>query len=60
MKEYPTPPGSNPYDAFADKNGELWEGSMWTDRIVRLNPKTNVLTSVSVAASDQHPPRVCR
>jgi streptogramin lyase len=45
MKEYPMPPGSNPYDAFADKNGELWEGSMWTDRIVRLNPKTNVLTS---------------
>jgi len=44
IKEYATPPYTYPYDATIDKNGEFWEGSMWTDRIVRLNPKTNVTT----------------
>jgi virginiamycin B lyase len=34
-------PWANPYDAFQDKNGEIWAGSMWDDRIVRINPKTN-------------------
>jgi virginiamycin B lyase len=41
FKEYKMPPQSNPYDAFADKNGNLWTGSMWNDRIVRVDPKTN-------------------
>ena len=42
FKEYKMPTAqTNPYDAFADKNGELWEGSMWNDRIVRIDPKTN-------------------
>ncbi len=45
VKEYQTPAGTNPYDAFADKNGELWEGSMWTDRVLRINPKTNAMTA---------------
>ena len=40
IKEYATPKGTNPYDAFADKNGELWAGSMWNDRVIRINPKT--------------------
>src|SRR4029077_15099913 len=31
---------SAPYDIACDKNGELWTGSMTTDRIVRLDPKT--------------------
>jgi streptogramin lyase len=45
IKEYPTPPGTNPYDAFSDKNGELWAGSMWNDRVIRIDPKTNKTTA---------------
>ncbi|MBI3550180.1 MAG: carboxypeptidase regulatory-like domain-containing protein [Elusimicrobia bacterium] len=33
-------PWSSPYDAELDKNGDVWTGSMFTDRISRLNPKT--------------------
>jgi len=33
-------PWSAPYDVAWDKNGELWTGSMTTDRIVRLDPNT--------------------
>ena len=32
---------TQPYDVIWDKNGELWTGGMTTDRVVRLNPKTN-------------------
>ena len=28
------------YDVVPDKNGDLWTGSMSTDRIVRLNART--------------------
>lgn len=41
IKEYPMPvPYQAPYDVIFDKNGEIWTGSMLTDRIVRLDPKT--------------------
>ena len=28
------------YDVVADKNGEAWTGSMMSDRVSRLDPKT--------------------
>jgi len=36
---------TNPYDAFGDKNGDIWAGSMWTDRVDRVNTKTNAIVS---------------
>jgi len=42
ITEYPLPTRfTGPYDVIWDKNGELWTGGMTTDRVVRLNPKTN-------------------
>jgi virginiamycin B lyase len=38
--EFPLPPGTYPYRANFDKNGEIWASTMSTDRVVRLNPKT--------------------
>jgi streptogramin lyase len=38
--EYPLPPGTYPYRANFDKNGELWASTMSTDRVVRTDPKT--------------------
>jgi streptogramin lyase len=35
----PTPWGQ-PYDVVTDKNGEAWTGSMLSDRVSRLDPKT--------------------
>src|SRR5262249_17711465 len=29
-----------PYDATADKNGEVWSGGEFTDRVIRLNPQS--------------------
>jgi len=41
IKEFPMPvPFEAPYDVVADKNGDVWAGSMLTDRVVRLDPKT--------------------
>ncbi len=41
ITEYKLPtPWDSPYDVVADKNGEVWTGSMLTDRISRLNPAT--------------------
>jgi virginiamycin B lyase len=31
-------PYTFPYDVVRDKNGDVWTGSMWTDRVVRFNP----------------------
>jgi streptogramin lyase len=46
FREYKMPtPWSNPYDAFQDKNGEIWAGSMWDDRVARINPTTSAITS---------------
>ena len=33
-------PWAQPYDAVLDRNGEAWTGSMLSDRVSRLDPKT--------------------
>jgi virginiamycin B lyase len=40
IQEFPLPPWTQPYDAVSDKNGDVWTGSMLTDRIVHLDPRT--------------------
>ncbi len=41
FKEWEPPtPWSSPYDAVMDKTGHVWTGSMATDIVVRLDPKT--------------------
>jgi streptogramin lyase len=41
ITEYVMPtPWDSPYDAVADKNGDVWTGSMVTDRVSRLDPAT--------------------
>jgi virginiamycin B lyase len=35
-----TTPWSAPYDAVPDRNGEVWTGSVMSDRVARLNPQT--------------------
>jgi virginiamycin B lyase len=37
-------PWSAPYDVHLDKNGEAWTGSMMTDRISRLDPRSGQVT----------------
>jgi len=39
--EYDLPPRTYPYRANFDKNGELWASTMHTDRVVRVDPRTN-------------------
>src|SRR5262245_50391220 len=34
----------NPYDVVPAKNGEVWTGSMHTDLVTRLDPKTGTMT----------------
>ena len=46
-----TTPLSNPYDVTSDKNGEAWEGSMFTDRVARLDPKTDQITEYPLPRS---------
>jgi virginiamycin B lyase len=33
-------PFTFPYDVYLDKNGELWSGSMSSDRVLRFDPRT--------------------
>jgi streptogramin lyase len=41
IKEYPMPTKFDaPYDAVADKNGDVWTASMITDHVARLDPST--------------------
>jgi streptogramin lyase len=45
IKEFEMPtPFDSPYDVVADKNGDVWAGSMVTDRIQRLDPSTGRLS----------------
>jgi virginiamycin B lyase len=44
FQEWPSLPNFAPYDAVLDKNGELWSGSMNSDLIMRLDPKTGAMT----------------
>ena len=37
-------PWSAPYDVALDKDGGAWTGSMGTDRVLRLDPKTGQFT----------------
>ena len=32
--------GGKPYDVVIDRNGELWSGSMLSDRVLRLDPRS--------------------
>ena len=41
--EYDLPPLTFPYRAQIDQNGELWTGGMSTDRVVRVDPKTDTV-----------------
>ena len=36
----PPTPGAWPYDVTADRNGDVWSGGEYNDRILRLNPTT--------------------
>ena len=41
IKEWDVPtPHTYPYDVFLDRTGELWSGSMSSDRILRLDPQS--------------------
>ena len=41
VQEWALPlPWEQPYDAVLDKSGEAWTGSMLSDRVSRLDPKT--------------------
>jgi streptogramin lyase len=45
FKEWSAPtPESWPYDATADKNGDVWSGGEFSDRVLRLNPSTGAIT----------------
>jgi streptogramin lyase len=38
-------PYFHPYDVVRDGHGEVWAGSMWTDQVIRLDPKTGRTTA---------------
>ena len=40
FKEWPAPPATYPYDAVLDKNGDIWTGGMFNDRVARINSRT--------------------
>ena len=41
IKEWDVPtPHTYPYDVYLDRNGELWSGSMSSDRVLRFDPQT--------------------
>ena len=55
-----TTPWFSPYDAVADKNGDVWTGGMNSDRIARLNPEDRPDTRKCICSRDyQRSPRVC-
>jgi virginiamycin B lyase len=40
----PPTPWYFPYDAVADRNGDVWVGSMMADRVDRLDPRSGTFT----------------
>jgi virginiamycin B lyase len=41
VKQWTLPtPWAQPYDVVLDRNGEAWTGSMLSDRVSRLDPRT--------------------
>ena len=54
IKEWQLPtPWDEPYDVVEAKDGEIWTGSMMTDRVARLDSEDRRHRRVSAAA---HPP----
>jgi len=52
IKEWLVPtPYSAPYDVVLDREEFAWTGSMTTDRVARLNTKTNVFTEFQLPRS---------
>jgi streptogramin lyase len=49
--EFALPQYTFPYRANFDKNGELWASTMSTDRVVRLDPKTNITAQYLMPAN---------
>ncbi len=49
-----------PYDALANKKGDVYTGSVMSDRIVRLDPKTGEMIVYLMPSSHQYPPRQFR
>jgi streptogramin lyase len=46
IKEYLLPtPWDSPYDVVADTHGDVWAGSMWSDRISRLDPSSGKIVA---------------
>lgn len=41
FQEWQLPIGTYPYDVMADANGEVWTSGEYTDRLIRINPKTS-------------------
>jgi len=44
-------PWDEPYDVVKAKDGEVWTGSMLTDRVARLDPKTDAITEYQLPRS---------
>jgi len=44
FREWAPAPGGWPYDVAVDRNGEVWSGGEYNDRIVRLDPSTGAST----------------
>jgi len=52
IKEWQLPtPWDEPYDVVKAKDGEIWTGSMLTDRVARLDPKTDRITEYQLPRS---------
>lgn len=45
FKEWGMPAFTFPYDVVLDKNGQAWTGSMFTDRVIRLDPATGKMVA---------------
>jgi virginiamycin B lyase len=51
FQEWLMPPGTFPYDVMEDRNGEVWTAGEFTDRIVRLNPRTGEIVEYPLPSS---------
>jgi virginiamycin B lyase len=45
FKEWEMPAFTFPYDVVLDKNGQAWTGSMFTDRVIRLDPTSGKMVA---------------
>jgi len=50
FREWAPTPGGWPYDVTVDKNGDVWSGGEYNDRIVRLHPNTGTFTEYLMPA----------